>query len=219
MSHTPASAATPPAPRRRSLVRVVALALLAPAAVATLAVAFWAAPSLAQSGAGAAPKVGTPAPKATAATPPAPGQAQTIEWEELIPEDERRNFTAGPPPATHDYLSGEGGLAAQQPMNYTVNGKLEGKAIRIPGFIVPLELDAQGKVTEFFLVPYFGACIHVPPPPPNQMLYVTVAKGIQLDSMYAAYWVTGKLSTKTKQTRLGAAAYSMSASNLEEYKY
>jgi hypothetical protein len=207
MSQTPA-----PASRiRRALRFVAALALLAPLAVPTV--------TIAQSGAGAAPKVGTPAPKATAATPPAPGAAQTIEWEELIPEDERKAFTAGPPPATHDYLSGEGGLAAQQPMNFTVNGKLEGKAVRIPGFIVPLELDAQGKVTEFFLVPYFGACIHVPPPPPNQMLYVTLAKGIQLDSMYAAYWVTGKISTKTKQTRLGAAAYSMAASNLEEYKY
>jgi hypothetical protein len=74
-------------------------------------------------------------------------------------------------------------------------------------------------VTEFFLVPYFGACIHVPPPPPNQMLYVTVQKGITLDSMYAAYWVTGRLSTKTKQTKLGAAAYTLAASNLEEYKY
>jgi hypothetical protein len=126
---------------------------------------------------------------------------------------------AGPPPATHDYLSGEGGLAAQQPMDFNVNKALEGKNVRIPGFIVPLELDAQGKVTEFFLVPYFGACIHVPPPPPNQMLFVTVDKGIQLDSMYAAYWVTGKLSTKTKQTRLGAAAYTLTASELEEYKY
>jgi hypothetical protein len=37
--------------------------------------------------------------------------------------------------------------------------------------------------------------------------------------MYAAYWVTGKLSTKTKQTRLGAAAYTLTASELEEYKY
>ncbi len=223
MPHTtvPPSVPTPrPAARRgRVSPRVAALALLAPVLAATLAVALWPAPSEAQSGAGAAPKVGTPAPKPAVAPPPAPGQAQTIEWEELIPEDERRNFTAGPPPATHDYLSGEGGLAAQQPMNFTVNGKLEGKAVRIPGFIVPLELDAQGKVTEFFLVPYFGACIHVPPPPPNQMLYVTLAKGIQLDSMYAAYWVTGKLSTKQKQTRLGAAAYTMAASDLEEYKY
>jgi hypothetical protein len=136
-----------------------------------------------------------------------------------MPEESRKNFLAGPPPATHDYLSGEGGLAAQQPMDFNVNKALDGKNVRIPGFIVPLELNEQGKVTEFFLVPYFGACIHVPPPPPNQMLFVKAPKGIQLDSMYAAYWVTGKLSTATKQTRLGAAAYTLAASELEEYKY
>ena len=198
-------ARTTPNSRTRALRLAAAAALLAPALV------------LAQ--AGSAPKVGTPAPKASQSSQPAAGKAATLEWEELLPEDERRNFMAGPPPATHDYLSGEGGLAAQQPMNFNVNKALEGRNVRIPGFIVPLELDAQGKVTEFFLVPYFGACIHVPPPPPNQMLFVTVDKGIQLESMYAAYWVTGKLSTKTKQTRLGAAAYTLTASDLEEYKY
>jgi hypothetical protein len=192
-------------PRLAALRLVAATALLVPALV------------LAQ--AGSAPKVGTPAPKASQSTQPAAGKAATLEWEELLPEESRKSFLAGPPPATHDYLSGEGGLAAQQPMDFNVNKALEGKNVRIPGFIVPLELDAQGKVTEFFLVPYFGACIHVPPPPPNQMLFVTVDKGIQLDSMYAAYWVTGKLSTKTKQTRLGAAAYTLTASELEEYKY
>jgi hypothetical protein len=166
----------------------------------------------------AKPQVGDPVPKA-AGPAPAAGTAQTLEWEDLLPDSERNGFQAGPPPPTHDYLSGEGGLAAQQPMNFNVNGKLDGKTVRVPGFIVPLELDAQGKVTEFFLVPYFGACIHVPPPPPNQMLYVTVQKGITLDSMYAAYWVTGRLSTKTKQTKLGAAAYTLAASTLEEYKY
>jgi hypothetical protein len=176
-------------------------------------------PALALAQAGGAPKVGTPAPKASQAAQPAAGKSQTLEWEELLPDEERKAFSAGPPPATHDYLSGEGGLAAQQPMNFNVNKALEGRNVRIPGFVVPLELDAQGKVTEFFLVPYFGACIHVPPPPPNQMLYVTLQKGIQLDSMYAAYWVTGKLSTKTKQTRLGAAAYTLTANDLEEYKY
>lgn len=193
----------------RTFLAFVTLATLAAAALLQPAASY------AQS---AKPKVGDPVPKA-AAPAPAAGSAQTLEWEDLLPENERNSFQAGPPPPTHDYLSGEGGLAAQQPMNFNVNGKLEGRNVRVPGFIVPLELDAQGKVTEFFLVPYFGACIHVPPPPPNQMLYVTVQKGITLDSMYAAYWVTGKLSTKTKQTKLGAAAYTLTASNLEEYKY
>jgi hypothetical protein len=104
-------------------------------------------------------------------------------------------------------------------MNFSINKSLEGQEVRLPGFIVPLELDAEGKVTEFFLVPYFGACIHVPPPPPNQLVFVVMDKGIALDTMYAAYWVTGKMTTRTKSTRLGAAAYTLSGTALEEYKY
>ncbi|MCZ8131980.1 MAG: DUF3299 domain-containing protein [Steroidobacteraceae bacterium] len=192
--------------------------LLAAAAVALVALAAGAPAVLPASAQTTPPRVGQPVPKPATPTP-APGKAQTLEWEELLPEDERNNFMPGPPPAVHDYLSGDGSLAAQQPMNFNVNKALEGRNVRVPGFIVPLELDEQGKVTEFFLVPYFGACIHVPPPPPNQMLFVTTPKGITLDSMYAAYWVTGRLTTRTKQTRLGAAAYTLAATDLEEYRY
>ena len=142
-----------------------------------------------------------------------------LEWQDLLPEEERKEYNAGPPAATHDYLSGESGLASQQVMNFNVNTKLDQKQVKLPGFIVPLELDDNGKVTEFFLVPYFGACIHVPPPPANQMVYVTLKEGVQLDSMYAAFWVVGKLSARGKSTRLGAAAYGIAATRLEEYKY
>lgn len=147
-------------------------------------------------------------------------QPRNLDWVELIPEDERETFDAAPPPPPHDYLSGEsGGFAAMQVMNFRVNDKLEGQQVRMPGFIVPLELDAKGLVTEFFLVPYFGACIHVPPPPPNQLVYVIMDKGISLDSMYSAYWITGKMSTKTRNTALGAAAYTLAGTRAEEYKF
>jgi hypothetical protein len=91
--------------------------------------------------------------------------------------------------------------------------------VRIPGFIVPLDVAQDGTVSEFFLVPYFGACIHVPPPPANQIVYVTSPRGIALDSIYEAYWITGKLVLENKSTRLGAAAYSLSADQVEIYKY
>jgi hypothetical protein len=165
-----------------------------------------------------APPVGTPAPHPAPAAAE-PGRAATLGWEELVPAGARAGYKAGPPPPLHDYLSGEDGLAAQQPQDFAVNAALEGRTVRIPGFIVPLELDPDGRVTEFFLVPYFGACIHVPPPPPNQMLYVSLPQGLTLDSMYAAYWVSGRLSTHTQKTKLGAAAYSLAATGVEEYKY
>ncbi len=151
---------------------------------------------------------------------PAAAAPQQIDWIELVPAEQRSSFDPAPPPPAHDYLTGEaGGLAAQQPLDFSVNMELEGREIKIPGFVVPLELDDAGNVTEFFLVPYFGACIHVPPPPPNQMVYVIMKQGIQLDSMYSAYWITGKLSARTRTTRLGAAAYTLAATAYEEYKF
>jgi hypothetical protein len=168
-----------------------------------------------------APAVGTPAPAAGGAkgVAPKPGAVLELDWEELIPQDARSRFAgAGPPPPVHDYL-GEGGMAAAQTMDFSVNQQLDGVSVRIPGFIVPLDVGKDGLVSEFFLVPYFGACIHVPPPPPNQIVYVKVDKGIALDSIYEAYWVTGKMKIAKKATQLGAAAYSLAATKVEIYKY
>jgi hypothetical protein len=121
-----------------------------------------------------------------------------------------------PPPPLHDYLSGD--MAASQSGSAEVNRTLEGATIKLPGFIVPLAMTSDGLVSEFFLVPYVGACIHVPPPPPNQIVYVKLSKAKGLAVIYEAYWVTGTLHTQAKDTRFGAAAYSMNASNVEPYK-
>ncbi|MBU3672577.1 MAG: DUF3299 domain-containing protein [Sinobacteraceae bacterium] len=163
------------------------------------------------------PKVGTPVP-AQPVKPAAAGTIKEIDWDELIPPDTRSKFMGGPPPAAHDYL-GEGGMAAQQVMDFSVNETLDGVNLKIPGFIVPLDVGKDGLVTEFFLVPYFGACIHVPPPPPNQIVYVRMNKGIALDSIYEAYWITGRMKVSRKATRLGASAYQLDASKVEIYKY
>ena len=163
------------------------------------------------------PKVGTPVP-AQASKPTAAGAIKEIDWDELIPPDARSKFMGAPPPAAHDYL-GEGGMAAQQVMDFSVNQALDGSNLKIPGFIVPLDVGKDGLVTEFFLVPYFGACIHVPPPPPNQIVYVRMNKGIALDSIYEAYWITGRMKVSRKATRLGASAYQLDASKVEIYKY
>jgi hypothetical protein len=154
------------------------------------------------------------APLALAAEP------RTIDWVDLVPESQRASYDPAPPPPVHDYLSGDSAaLATMQVMNWDVNESLDGQAIRMPGFIVPLELDAEGRVTEFFLVPYFGACIHVPPPPPNQMVYVVMDRGISLDSMYSAYWISGTMATQKRDTSLGAAAYTLAGTLAEEYKF
>ena len=164
------------------------------------------------------PPVGTPAPVVKPGPKVPAGAARELDWDELLPRDARARFSGGPPPPTHDTL-GEGGLAAQQVMDFSVNKALDGALIKIPGFIVPLDVGKDGLVTDFFLVPYFGACIHVPPPPPNQIVHVRISKGIALDSIYEAYWITGRMKVVNKSTRLGASAYQLAASNVEIYKY
>ncbi len=153
-----------------------------------------------------------------AAPAPKPAAVLELDWEELVPKDARSLFGSGPPPVVHDYL-GEGGLAAQQVLDFSVNKELHGFTVKLPGFIVPLDIGKDGLVSEFFLVPYFGACIHVPPPPPNQIVYVTMKKGVALDSIYEAYWITGRLKVENKKTRLGSAAYNLVADKIEIYKY
>ena len=93
---------------------------------------------------------------------------------------------------------------------------LEGKQIKIPGFMVPLE-DDQHKVTEFLLVPTPQACIHVPPPPPNQMVYVKMKKGTT-SKIGAPIWVYGEFKISTKRSQYGEVSFEMEGEQVEDYK-
>jgi hypothetical protein len=163
-------------------------------------------------------KPGAPLPRAVDA-PSRATPALQLEWKDLLPADERDQASLSPPTPLHDYLLGEDGPAARQPTNSRVNPALDGRLVRLPGFIVPLEIDAEGRVTEMFLVPYFGACIHVPPPAPNQIVYVVLAEPLPLDSMNDAFWVTGRMKATSRSTRLGISAYVVSDATTEKYKF
>jgi len=152
------------------------------------------------------------------ALPSKVGRVIDLDWKELLPERERSHFTAVAPAPVHDYR-GEGGPPALQAQDFNVNKSLEGATVRLPGFIVPLEAVKNGDVSEFLLVPYFGSCIHVPPPPPNQIVYVHTGHRPGIDSIYDAYWITGKLHLQTRSTRLGSTAYELIAEKIEVYKY
>lgn len=94
--------------------------------------------------------------------------------------------------------------------------ELEGKRVKIPGFMVPLD-DNQLKVTEFLLVPTPQACIHVPPPPPNQMVYVKMAKGTE-SKVGAPIWVYGEFKISTKRSQYGEVSFEVNAEEVEDYK-
>ncbi len=107
----------------------------------------------------------------------------------------------------------------------SVNTLLDGQTVRMPGYLLPLEFSGK-EVTEFLLVPYVGACIHTPPPPPNQIVHVKADKPVANVTVFAPIWVTGRMSitSATKSLSLvdGTAdietGYTLRASLVEPYK-
>ena len=94
---------------------------------------------------------------------------------------------------------------------------VSGTRVRIPGFIVPLEDNAK-KVGEFLLVPNGQACVHVPPPPPNQMVHVQMEGGKWAEAGPFPVWVEGILNLKDKVHSFGRASFSMTGQKVERYR-
>ncbi|MBU3055380.1 DUF3299 domain-containing protein [Pseudomonas indica] len=150
------------------------------------------------------------------------GDVRELNWSELIPAD------APPPPppvAVHDLsqlanaLEAEAGPAAtQQSPAAPVVKALDGQEVKLPGYIVPLDVTDEGRVTEFLLVPYFGACIHVPPPPSNQIVHVRSELGVLMDALYQPFWVEGPLKVEHTSSELADAGYQIEASKIYPYE-
>jgi hypothetical protein len=85
---------------------------------------------------------------------------------------------------------------------------LDSQAMRMPGFVVALEGDSE-KITEFLLVPYFGACLHMPPPPPNQIIHVSYPKGISYVEPWQVVWISGEMQVKANEVEGIMAGYAM----------
>ena len=94
---------------------------------------------------------------------------------------------------------------------------LSGKEVRLPGYMVPLEGDEK-RIVEFLLVPTLGACIHVPPPPPNQIVFVFMRNGAKAVDAYYPVWVTGTLRIADTKTDLAQASYFMDGMRVELFQ-
>ncbi|AUI84198.1 DUF3299 domain-containing protein [Alteromonas macleodii] len=150
---------------------------------------------------------------------------EEIDWVALMPEDDL-SALLNRPEFLNDIADGSAAdsvdnfaskqLEDEQAQRYQqalvstrVIEAFDGKAIRIPGFIVPLEQNDEQKATAFFVVPYFGACLHMPPPPPNQILYVEYKEGIAVENLYDPYWFEGTVKIDNHESALGTSAYSL----------
>lgn len=171
----------------------------------------------------------------------------TVEWIDLIPQSDL-DILLNPPASitniSHDFESiSLGNLSdaiekqLEQQMDLTekvptpeeqaysaalqstnIKDEYHQKNIRIPGFIVPLEFNDDQVITEFFLVPYFGACIHVPAPPPNQIIYVSYPQGLKIEALYDPFWIKGELATAIVANDIATSAYTMQADVVEPYE-
>ncbi|WP_221075423.1 DUF3299 domain-containing protein [Agarivorans aestuarii] len=137
---------------------------------------------------------------------------QTLEWIDLIPEQERATYLSG----DNAQISHNGPQAKQSAVG-TIREDLIGKKITIPGFVIPLE-GTETNITEFLLVPFVGACIHVPPPPPNQIIYVKFEEGAPMTKLWDVVYVTGELMMETLDTDLATTGYSLNANKVVEYQ-
>ena len=128
------------------------------------------------------------------------GDAKTLSWQDLLPE-------------LDDTLDLSDGIRWGERVRLDLNDK----DVRIPGFIVPLEYKESEIVTRFLLVPYFGACIHEPPPPPNQTIYAVYEPGYELGEIWQPVWIEGTISASRVEEDLATASYSVSAVAIEPY--
>jgi len=157
----------------------------------------------------------------------ASGEALALGWQDLLPdgfeppEDPFRTIT----PEELDKLF-DGSEESQQElaeleerMRYApVDETLDGKLVTLPGYVVPLEFDGQTRLEEFLLVPYFGACIHTPPPPANQIVMASLERPVEIADTYEPVSLRGILRTESTTSDLAEAGYRMDVLAVERYE-
>lgn len=152
---------------------------------------------------------------------PASGTFREIKWDDLVPKDwdplkqfKNINFSLmnDSDPRANEMLK----RMRETWDNAPTNNDMDGASVRIPGYLVPLE-ETKAGLKEFLLVPYFGACIHTPPPPANQIIYVKAEKPPKGFHSMDTVWVSGTLKTLRSDSYMGASGYRMDAMVVEPY--
>lgn len=148
-------------------------------------------------------------------------QPREVDWLDLLPAEDYQAMLDMPdldhgngPDANGDFTSSlrqENNSLPEVMYSTRVVAEMDQQYIRIGGYPVPIEADARGRYTQFFLVPYAGACIHVPPPPPNQIILVDYPAGIEITDIYQPLWIQGQLQVAQTSNQLADASYQLEA--------
>jgi len=155
-----------------------------------------------------------------------------IQWVELMPPEDIKALYNPPEEllnipdgSKEDDISGDVFSTLMQAMDDDYQNALASQKIvesfnktnvKIPGFVVPVNIEGD-KTTEFFIVPYFGACLHYPPPPPNQTIYATYKPGFDLENIYEPYDFSGLLTTSIKESDIATSAYHLKIDQITDY--
>ena len=151
-----------------------------------------------------------------------PGAVREIAWDELVPKDwdPMKEIGATDPGQLKDGDPRAAALMKKMQAafdNAPANPAMDGAQVKIPGYIVPLEQKKAGEITEFLLVPYFGACIHTPPPPANQIIHVKTSNATKGLRAMDTIWVTGRMQTQRNDSMMGASGYHVTADSVTKY--
>ena len=138
-----------------------------------------------------------------------------LEWRDLVPAG--GGVTMETLRGIGIVQHGEMSTPAEQPDAAAVTTQYDGRTVRLPGYVVPLDFSGTG-VTAFILVPYVGACIHVPPPPANQLVLVTTERPYENAGLFEPVSVTGTFRSSATKTALAEIGYTLSADRIEPYQ-
>ena len=127
-----------------------------------------------------------------------------LDWLRMMPPEEVEAIKNDAATISHN-----GKVRTKQYGSYRTMPDVLGQQIKLPGYVVPIESDDKGNLTEFFFVPFFGACIHVPPPPPNQIVYARLSKPMKTPEIWEAFMLKGELTDQKIQNRVAGSAYTV----------
>lgn len=143
--------------------------------------------------------------------PPDENGFADLDWTRMVPPEDFKALENAPP------VLHVGNQRMKQIGTLHTVDALNGAKVRLSGYVVPLESDGEGNMVEFFFVPFYGACIHVPPPPPNMLVHVRLAHGIPTPSLYDPLTLKGVMHTQVTENALAASAYAVDDGTLEPY--
>lgn len=148
-------------------------------------------------------------------------EAELVVWRDLMPDEELEALQAlnegtADPGLMSQFLGNS--PIENQSGTFNVVEDLDGVVARMPGYILPLDFAEHGQAREFLLLPFHGACVHYPPPPPNQIVYLRSSEPVQFASLWEPVWVEGRMQVERVDTDLAASAYSMVVRSVTPYE-